>query len=225
MSYNDYEKVQDTLLFLGSTFVLKFNVSLATKDRHGNRKFYYSEYKYQSRYSDYGNVVSVKRQIKYYITIEEMANFQNNVMITTGDMPMLKNILTIAAKWLNDNSIFDLNPDKKLMIKQDVSTQMNLGQNSALMFEPVIIPMMDGTSAKGIRMYINDTKNFVDIEARNFMAFYEIIRTIDMYSAACAVLASLPMTHDDAEVNRADFESSAAEQRQDYQKKPGFFDK
>ena len=74
-------------------------------------------------------------------------------------------------------------------------------------------------------MYINDMKNYVDMDLRNFMGFYELIRSIDMYTAACAVIASLPMTHDDASVNRADFENEAEQQRAGREKKPGFFDK
>ena len=70
--FNEYEKVQDTLLFLGSSFVLKFNVVLASKDKFGNRKFFYHEYKYSSKYNDTGNVISVKRNMRYYLTIEEM---------------------------------------------------------------------------------------------------------------------------------------------------------
>ena len=225
-NFNDYEKIQDTLLYLGTSFVLKFNVSLASKDRYGNRKFYYSEYQYQSKYSNYGNVVSIKRQFRFYMTIEEISNFQNNVLITVGDMPMLRGVLTTAARWIQGDAIFGLNPDGQLRILEDVRTMMNLGQNSGLLFEPVIIPMPDGTSAKGIRMSINDEKNYVDMEARNFMAFYEIIRSIDMYNAACSIVSSLPMTHDDASVNRSDIDAQTQEYKRDISKRgTSFFDK
>ena len=225
-NFNDYEKIQDTLLYLGNTFVLKFNVSLASKDKHGNRKFYYSEYQYQSRYPDYGNVVSIKRQFKFYMTIEEVMNYQNSVLITIGDMPMLRGTLTAAARWIQGSSVFGLNPDGQLRILEDARTMMNLGQNSGLLFEPVIIPMPDGTSAKGIRMSINDEKNYVDMEARNFMAFYEIIRSIDMYNAACSIVSSLPMIHDDAAVNRSDIDAQTQEYRQNISKRgTSFFDK
>lgn len=224
MSFNDYEKVQDTLMFLGSKFVLKFNVSLASKDKYGNRKFYYSEYQFESKYLNYGNIVSIKRNFKFYITIEEIMNYQNNVFITIGDMPMLRANLTTAAKWLQDQSIFGLNPNGQLSILQDVSTQMNLGQNSALLFEPVVIPMPDGTSGKGIRMSINDPKNYADMEARNFMGFYELIRNIDMYNAACSIISSLPMTHEDTAINRSDIDMQTTEYKQNISKK-GFFDK
>ena len=225
-NFNDYEKIQDTLLYLGNTFALKFNVSLASKDKYGNRKFYYSEYQYQSRYPNYSNVVSIKRQFKFYMTIEEVMNYQNSILITVGDMPMLRANLTTAAKWLQDISIFGLNPDGQLRILEDVKTIMNLGQNSCLLFEPIVIPMPDGTSAKGIRMNINDEKNYVDMEAQNFMAFYEIIRSIDMYNAACSIISSLPMTHNDVAINRSDIDAQVQEYRQNISKRgTGFFDK
>lgn len=223
--YQEYDKVSDTLMYLGSRFSVKFNVQLSTKDKYGNRKFFYSEYKYQSKYTDYGNVVSVKRNIKCFLSIEEVGNFQNNVLILRGDMPLLRANVTTAAKWLQDKAIFDINKGGQLAIMKDVSCRMQVGENAALMFEPVIIPLANGTSQQGIRVYISDIKNFVDVDARNFMEFYELIHNLDMYTAACAVISALPMTHEDAEVNRSDFESSAAEQRANYHKKPGFFDK
>ena len=225
-NFNDYEKIQDTIMYLGTSFALKFNVILASKDKYGNRKFYYSEYQYQSRYPDYGNVVSIKRQFKFFMTIEEVMNYQNSVFITVGDMPMMRANLTTAAKWLQDSSVFGLTPDGQLKILKDARTQMNLGQNSGLLFEPVIMPMQDGTYAKGIRMSINDEKNYVDMEARNFMGFYEIIRSIDMYSTACSIIASLPMIHEDTAVNRSDVEAQTQEYKQNISKKgTSFFDK
>lgn len=225
MGFNDYEKVQDTVMFLGSSFVLKFNIILANKDKYGNRKFFYKEYKYSSRYSDFGDVLSVKRTMKYFITIEEMNNYANSILITQGDMPMLRGAVTEAAKWLQTEEVFGINKGNQLTILQDVSCQIMVGNNAALRFEPVIYPYQDGTLSRGIRMYINDMKNYVDMDLRNFMGFYELIRSIDMYTAACAVIASLPMTHDDASVNRADFENEAEQQRAGREKKPGFFDK
>lgn len=226
MGFNDYERVQDTLMYLGSSFVLKFNVALANKDRFGNRKFFYKEYNYSSKYSDYGNIVSVKRNIRYFLSIEEVNNFDNGIIIAQSDMPMLRGAVTESARWLQTEDVFGMNKGNQLTILQDVSCQIMVGNNSALRFEPVVLPMQDGTSQRGIRMYINDMKNYVDMELRNFMGFYELIRSIDMYTAACAVIASLPMTHDDASVNRVDFESEAKEQR-DWKsnRKPGFFDK
>ena len=224
--FNEYEKVQDTILFLGSSFVLKFNVVLASKDKFGNRKFFYQEYSYQSKYNDTGKVISVKRQIKYYLTIEEMANFNNNILITQGDMPKLRGALTEAVKWLHSNEVFGINKGKHLVIMKDEMVQTPIGDSQALRFEPLVYPDQMGKEQKGIRMYINDMSNFVDLSERNFMSFYEICRGMNMYQAACAVIASLPMDHKDAAVNRTDFEAEAEQQRFDRMKpkKPGFFD-
>lgn len=223
MSYSDYEKVSDTLMYLGQRFAVKFNVALSTRDKYGNRKFFYKEYRYGNKNNE--NVVSIKRNILCNLSIEEVGNFQNVVFVTRSDMPILRGNTTTAAKWLQNNEVFGINKGGKLAILQDVSVQTQLNNSTAIRFEPVIFPLQNGEFCRGIRIYINDLKNFVDADERNFMEFYELIRSLDMYTAACAVIAAIPLTPEDAEVNRIDFENSAQEQRESYIKKPSFFDK
>ena len=225
--FNEYEKIQDVLCYLGSSFVLKFNVVLASKDKYGNRKFFYKEYEYFSKYIDTKSVVSVKRNFRFFISIEEINNYQNSLIIGLADMPLLRGALTEGAKWLESDDVFGINKGKQLYIKQDVFRLIKLVSNSdlGLRFEPLIYVDQFGAEQRGIRMYINDIKNYTDLTRRDFLQFYELISRMNMYETACAVLASLPMTHDDASVNRSDFEDEASEQRTNRNNgKKGFFD-
>lgn len=225
--FNDYEKVQDLLMYLGKEWKVTFNVLLGSKDRMGNRKFFYSEYQYQSRYIDVSKVVSVKRNFKTFMTIEQINNYQNSIMITRADMPILRNVVTEATSWLTNSNIFGLDKDGKATILTDVSSQCNIGSNSAVKFEPMLLLDQYNVLQPGIRMYINDERNYINVESRDFYSFYELLRTIDFYTAGCAVIAGLPITHEDAAINRSDLEIEAEHQfdLNKNTKKPGFFDK
>ena len=222
---NDYEKVQDTLMYLSKEWKVCFNVVLASKDKKGNRKFFYSEYQYQSKYIDSGKVVSVKRNFRASISIEQIGNFKNSVLINRGDMPILRNVVTQAVSWLADSNVFGVK-EKQLRILQEVHSQCNIGQNSAVRFEPLLMVDEFNQLQPAIRMYINDERNYLDIEAKDFYSFYELLRTFDFYGSACAVIAGLPINHEDAAVNRMDVEfdvETAVKER--WTKKKGFFDK
>ena len=41
-----YEKISDDVCFLGNNALLRFNVSLARKDKSNNRNHYHTEYVY-----------------------------------------------------------------------------------------------------------------------------------------------------------------------------------
>lgn len=223
---NDYEKVQDILMYFGKDWKICFNVSLATKDKLGNRRFFYKEYQYQSKYLDTAKVVSVKRYFNSYITIEQISNKDNSILISRGDMPILRNVVTEATSWLSSNDVFGTDKDNKLKILISANTQCNIGSNAAIRLEPVIYyNEYNITSSPGIRMSINDERNYIDIEAKDFYSFYELLRTFDFYGSACAVIAGLPITHDDASINRSDIEAEIDSRFNNYQKKPGFFDK
>ena len=161
------------------------------------------------------------------MTIEQINNYQNSVMITRADMPVLRNVVTEATSWLTNSNIFGLDKDGKATILTDVSSQCNIGSNSAVKFEPMLLLDQYNVLQPGIRMYINDERNYINIESRDFYSFYELLRTIDFYTAGCAVIAGLPITHEDAAINRSDLEIEAEHQfdLNKNTKKPGFFDK
>lgn len=202
-----YERISDTVMWFSNDVCLKFNVSLAKKDAKGRRRFFYKEWVYDSKYSDTGDVISIKREIRCYLSIDNIRqnNGQGNVMIERGDLPMLRSKVTEAASWVGNPDVFKVvgnDDNKKLQIMSDASCVMNLGNRSALMFEPVILTYENSDLAPGIRMSIGDTRNFIDIPINTFMEFYEFLRTFDMYTAACAVIASIPMSKEDAEMLR-----------------------
>lgn len=202
--FREYDKIKDTIIYFSKDVSLKFVIPLSYQDRNGNRVFFYKEYQYDSKYKNYGDVVSVNRHIKYYLTIEDkrILNGKGNIIINESDMPMLRSVLSQVANWLMDGKTFKLNRGKRLDVAEPISNQIQLGRNSALLFEPTVITYDDSSQEAGVRMSMGDTKNFVDISVGIFMQFYEFTRNFNMYTAACAAIASIPMSKEDAILNR-----------------------
>ena len=116
---------------------------------------------------------------------------------------MLRTRVSEAASWLTSQDVFKyVGKENKLQIMSDIACGMNLGDRSALRFEPVVLTFMDSAQEPGIRMSIGDTQNFIDVKTTTWMEFFELLRTLDMYTAACAVIASIPMSREDAQALR-----------------------
>ncbi len=231
MKVSQYERISDTIMWFNADVCLKFNVSLAKKDAKGHRKFFYKEWAYDSKYADTGEVISIKRDIRAFLTIDNIRqnNGQGGIMIERGDLPLLRAKVGEAASWITNPKVFKtVGNDNRLQIMSDVRCDMNLGDRSALLFEPVVLTYESSTQEPGIRMSMGDTKNFVDVKPTTFMEFFEILRTLDMYTAACAVIASIPMSKEDAESLRGSVGNIGGEGRNGatpLQREASFFDK
>lgn len=205
--FTKYERVTDTLMWFNADVVLRFNVTLARKDKKGQRQFFWKEWAYDSRYANAGDVVSIKREFRAFLSIDNIRqnNGKGGVMIERGDLPMLRSKVGEAAGWISNPEVFGYvgkDEQKKLQVMSDIACSMNVGDRSALMFEPVVLNFFDSAQEPGIRMSIGDTQNYIDVRTTVFMEFYEILRTLDMYTAACAVIASIPMTPEDVQALR-----------------------
>ena len=75
VSFLDYDRVSDDLMYFDRDVYLRFNVQLARKGKDGNRYHYHNEYRYQSKYDNYGKVLSTDRS--WTITTEKMALTNN----------------------------------------------------------------------------------------------------------------------------------------------------
>ena len=144
---------------------------------------------------------------------------------------MLRAKVGEAASWITGPAIFKnvgKDDNTRLQIMTDVHCDMNIGDRSALRFEPVVLTYESSAQEPGIRMSMGDTQNFVDIKPTTFMEFYEILRTIDMYTAACAVIASIPMDKEDADSLRGSIGNIGGERKfgaTSHTKESSFFDK
>lgn len=195
----DYDKISDTLLYFSRTISLRFNVRLASKNRDGRRKSYHAEYRYPTeQYSNVGEVISLKRDFKFYFSIEDADDLKNGVMITPQDVTILKlRIEHSILPWFIDRkrNIFGENPDNgKLIITGQWEPQYMIFKDyKYLEFMPIVLEYENGKTDHGIRMCMNSTSSFTDMSLNTFLGFYYYIAHTDMYSVAANMLVYVKM--------------------------------
>ncbi len=190
--YLDYDRISDILIYFSKEITLKFNVSLANKDKDGRRRFFHREAIYQSKYSNVGEVISIKRELNFYFSIDDSRNFQNGVMIGVQDVFLFKILAdkNIIPWYIGNRSIFSTSPDDGSIILTGKykPQQFVLSDYKYLEFLPIVIRYEDGKTSFGVRMNINNPENYVDMDLNKFLAFYHIITNTDMYVAACSMV-------------------------------------
>lgn len=186
LSFLDYDKISDNLMFLGKNISLNFNVSLAYKSPDGGRRHFHSEYRYKSKYNDVSNVCSVKRSFDYYLSIDIKGDMDNSIMIRTSNMIMLKLKLNKVAEWFT--TLFQIKNDKLCIIGDYENISMIFAAHKAISFEPIIINYEDETCKEGVRLYINSNDNYVDLSIDRFMELWYLIDNLNMYQAAIVLL-------------------------------------
>ena len=113
--FTDYEKISDVLMTLDKDKTLTFNVSLAYKKSDGTRNHFHKEYIYASKYLDKNNVISIKRNFTYYLSITVKNDFNSSVMINQSNMIALKNKLQIVYNWFS--TLYQYKDDKLVETK------------------------------------------------------------------------------------------------------------
>lgn len=188
IKYEKYDKISDSVLFLGQSTTLRFNVKLSKINSNNNGRYHFHrEYKYYN--DNYGDLYSIKRDFDYYFTIEKIDrsyNTMHSVMIRVQDIMLFKYKIQEILRWFNDDTFFIKNG--KLMIhKREPIIVDGLACMQYLQFEPIVIEY-DNSIVQGIRMTISDPEVFTDINIQNFYALAYTIDTFNMYQAALSIV-------------------------------------
>ena len=192
------DKVQDVLMYLGD-YVVKFCVPLSyAAGQNKERRYFYSQYEYPSKYSDYGNVYTIRRNVMYsYLTIEDKESFENSMMIYRHDMYSVRRITLDMVNWMHDNEQLNMLYGMKngqLYLKEDREVHCTLSSGRILTYRPTIVDDPIDRFAPGIQVLIDDSRGLgTSIGIFDFMNWYELIRTIDFYGAASGILNSIPL--------------------------------
>lgn len=184
IEYVDYDKITDDMMYLGNNVNMRFNVLLSKKfsNTENIRKFFHSEYRYASKYDDTLAGVTIKRTFPYYISIDVGGeNWDRSVMIRIQDIILLREITSMASKWIMDDT-FEIK-DGKLVCHRKNTLKMPLPDNKYLWFDPVIIEW-NGVQNQGIRITISDPAIYVDMVSDSFLGFKYLIDTVDMFGYA-----------------------------------------
>lgn len=186
IEFSDYDKISDDMMYLGNNISLRFNVLLSRKTSltDNTRKFFHSEFRHKSKFSDSNTSISIKRSYSYYMSIDVGGErWESSVMIRIQDILILRDLLSRATKWLIDGKTFDLIDGSLVCHKRKSIKLENMPDGKYLLFDPITIEY-NSIKRPGIRMTISNTDVYVDMNTDIFFGFKYLIDTIDMFSCA-----------------------------------------
>lgn len=187
VKFLDYEKISDDLIYFRNNIVLRFNVSLANKNKDGLRESFHKEYKYSSKYSNKDKVITLRRSFDYFLSLDIKDNYENNIIIKEKDIMIMRVRFNEIMQWFN--SLFTVKNNTLIISGKYYPIKISgLGYGKCLSFEPCIVSYKDGTVKEGIKMILDNTiETEFDIDV--FMQFFYIISSINMYQSASTMLA------------------------------------
>ena len=189
--FRDYDKISDDLMYFGSGISLKFNVALARKGNDGRRHHFLNVYRYDSKYDDYGKVLTVRRHFDYYLSIDCKDNFMASIMITNRDILNVRMRLKQVYSWFT-GQVFKMDRQKKLhVVGSPGKVEIKCTGDRYLIFEPTVITYDNNQQREGVRMSITDSI-YVDYNVDTFMEFMYLINSINMYECASIMVGYIP---------------------------------
>ena len=195
-----YEKISDTLAYLGNGVNLKFSIDLGFKNKaDGGKRFQYGEYRYQSnKYTNISNLITVKRRFKPYLSIEYpgVNGSTENVYIPPSAILGMREKFNKFDKYIT--KAFRLDNNNKLVLIQDkiVSSKSTpYPGNEIEIHQDMYYPPQDNRSVKehseiGVRMILNRSYSFT-MSITMWKEFLYYIMTCDMYGWGTASADSL----------------------------------
>ena len=187
VTFLDYDKISDDLMYFDRDVYLRFNVQLARKGKDGNRYHYHNEYRYQSKYDNYGKVLTVRRHFDYYLSIDVRYEFESSVLIKAKDMLNVRARLKMASKWFADG-IFGKDKKGKLhVVGSPRPIDITNLSGKYIRLEPAIITYDNEEQIEGVRLILNGERQ-VDISVDKFMELLYVINGMDMYTCAIGLV-------------------------------------
>ena len=188
VSFLDYDKISDDLIWFDKEIVLRFNVRLAFKGSDGKRKHQLKEYRYESnKYLDKNKVLTVRRHFDFYLTIDVKYEFDTSIMIQPKDMLNVRARLKMASRWFSDG-VFGKDKKGKLhVIGSPNPIDITNLCGKYIRLEPTIITYDNGDQIEGVRIILNGERQ-VDISVEKFMEMFYLIGSMDMYNCAIGLV-------------------------------------
>lgn len=184
ISFEDYDRITDTLMYLSDDLTLNFSVALSRKTITGERRFF--QWEIMTGSDKYGsNKRSIKRYMNFYFIINSKSDFNSGVVLRPQDVEIL--IMVIEQKIL-PWYFGDKKTNAFQMIGEDIALKKfepvvyTQSEAKYLVFEPIIFSYNE-KSTRGIRMSLQSGIS-ADMEIDTFMGFLHILRS-DMYATAC----------------------------------------
>ena len=193
ISYTDYDRITDVLLYLSNNITLNFTVSLSRKDKSGRRAYFQYETQFASKYIGTQLGRGIKRNMSFYYTLDNRNDFANGFIMRPSDVYVVTELIkNQVLPWFFDpkKRIFSITKDQSRLAITGQFEPVNYIQSDYkyISFVPIVYSFEDGTFKEGVRMYLNNQSEFADMDIDKFLGFYFILLNTDMYSVACSMV-------------------------------------
>ena len=189
IDFTDYNRITDVLMYFTETITLNFTVSLYSKTKTGERRFFQYETEYGTGDVFNSKTRSIKRNMNFYFTIDNRDQFTAGMLLRPQDVEALNILIDqkILPWFFGDESInaFQI-IDNKLCLKTFEEVYFTQSDNKYIKFEPIVYSYEDGSFSQGIKMTLasGDT---IPINLDKFLGFMHLLRS-DMYAVATSLI-------------------------------------
>ena len=188
IQYEDYDKISDDILYLGSKLYVRMNVSLSTKDGIDRRHFH-KEFNYGSQYaSDDEGLISIRRSFNYYLTFDK-TDVHKSIMIRPQDMIILIECLSKVSVWFKNGTFGSVDDEVVILKKRRPIIVSGLVQNAYLQFDPVVVEYEDPpVKIQGVQITLGDPLVYAHINVDNFFGLLYTLINFRMFESAQSMI-------------------------------------
>lgn len=194
LQFENYNKMEDIMYYLGPNAVLKMNISMYQSSEKYGRRSYHQELQYYNEKIGQ-KVVNVKRSFDYFATIENLKpvnHMKEYIMIRQQDIFLLRRVMDSVFKLFNDefDNLFGKKNGNVILrnkIKPIEFSGLSLGKY--LVFAPDIMESMNGDKTACIRMNLSSPDNYVLMNLSKYSGLLECINNMDMFAYAQGMMS------------------------------------
>lgn len=172
-------KITDKIYFIGDRLSLILNVALYNAEMNS---YFYNEFEYY--YPQAASLVtSIKRDYKYYLTLEKATKEKNKLVaiINVPDMINFIDTLNSVSDLFKKSEIFAISKGELVFINRPDPIVMKTTYGKTISFQPTIIKH-DEKGTMGIQIEFDGDVSNVSLDS--FMGLTYLMRNFDLYTAA-----------------------------------------
>lgn len=180
-----YDRITDTIMYFNSNISLEFVVSLSYKRRDGNRQFFHSEFDKVSNYRLTDLSKTIRRNCRYFYTISIKNDFGGGLVLKHSDVYILTTgIEQKVLPWFFNKRIFKVIDNRLTIVGEFEPFMYPQSEYKYFSIIPIVQQYEDGLYKEGVRCFINSADCNFDLSLDDFLGFYHILKTTDMYNLA-----------------------------------------
>ena len=186
ISFEDYDRITDTVMYLSDGVVLSFVTVLSRKAKDGSRSFFHFETLYGSKYIGQSNSRAIKRQMNYYFCIENKKDFGSGFIMRPQDVYIILNLIEnnlFPYYFDKEKRIYEIKEKKLFITGEFTPVFYPQSEYRSIRFDPTIVQYPDNTYKEGVTITLHGSLSFV-MDIDKFIGFYYTIKNTDMYALA-----------------------------------------